>query len=312
MNGIPVLDRPARRYTGGLSTATAGPGAGTSPMSWHGRLELRYRHDPEGRRTVGHDRHDGPLRVLASLHPEGPGVCHHVLVHPPGGIVGGDVLEIDVEVQAGAHALITTPGATRFYRSAGPTARQHLRARVASGARLEWLPLETIAYDGVRAVNAMRFELDDGAEMIGWDLLALGLPAAGEPLRRGRFEQQIELPGAWLERGLLDMDDPLSARLLASPLGWDGRSTLATLWFASGSAMTPARRDALLAAAREAIEAADATLAAGATSPDGRVVVLRALARRTEPAFALLADAWARWRQAAWARPACPPRVWRT
>ena len=177
MNGIPVLDRPARRYTGGLSTATAGPGAGTSPMSWHGRLELRYRHDPEGRRTVGHDRHDGPLRVLASLHPEGPGVCHHVLVHPPGGIVGGDVLEIDVEVQAGAHALITTPGATRFYRSAGPTARQHLRARVASGARLEWLPLETIAYDGVRAVNAMRFELDDGAEMIGWDLLALGLPS---------------------------------------------------------------------------------------------------------------------------------------
>jgi hypothetical protein len=112
--------------------------------------------------------------------------------------------------------LITTPGATRFYRSAGALAEQSLVARLAADARLEWLPLETIAYSGTQASNRMRFELDPGAEMIGWDVLALGLPAAGEPFAHGRFEQQIELPGAWLERGVLDTEDPLTQRLLAT------------------------------------------------------------------------------------------------
>src|SRR5687768_3348963 len=111
-------------------------------MGWHGRLELRYRHD--GTRTTVHDRHSGPLRVLQSLYPEAPGICHNVLVHPPGGIVGGDVLELDLALGAQSHALLTTPGATRFYRSAGETALQSLDARLEDGARLEWLPLETI------------------------------------------------------------------------------------------------------------------------------------------------------------------------
>ena len=101
-------------------------------MGWHGRLDLRYRRD--GERTLVHDRHSGPLRVLASLYPEAPGICHNVLVHPPGGIVGGDALEIDAELGEGAHALITTPGATRFYRSAGEPAVQSTHARVAAGA----------------------------------------------------------------------------------------------------------------------------------------------------------------------------------
>lgn len=279
-------------------------------MGWHGHLDLHYRNDSG--RTVGHDRHDGPLRVLASLHPEGPGVCHHVLVHPPGGIVGGDVLQIGVDVEPGAHALITTPGATRFYRSAGEQAIQRLAARVEAGARLEWLPLETIAYGGCLAVNGMRFELADSAEMIGWDLLALGLPAANQPFVQGRFEQQIELPGAWLERGILDTKDALTARLLASPLGWHGRSVLATMWFAAGSPIGDARREQLLDSARSCAAVHALADTSGATSPDRRVVVLRVLAERTEPALALMGAVWAGWREAAWRLPACPPRVWRT
>ena len=154
-------------------------------MAWAGSLQLDYRSEPlRGQpRTIVHDRHDGPLRVLASLYPEAPGVCHNVLVHPPGGLVGGDRLDIGVNVGDAAHALITTPGATRFYRSAGPPANQTLRATLAPCARLEWLPLETIAYSGCFARNTMRFEVAPGAEMIGWDLLALGLPASGQPIR---------------------------------------------------------------------------------------------------------------------------------
>jgi len=276
-------------------------------MGWHGRLELRYRRD--GDRTVVHDRHHGPLRVLASLYPEQPGICHNVLVHPPGGIVGGDVLDIDVELAVRSHGLITTPGATRFYRSAGESAVQTLRARVADGARLEWLPLETICHRGTLAQNRMRFELAPGAEMIGWDLLALGLPASGEAFDQGRVTQQIEVPGAWLERGVIDGAD---TRLLDSPLGFAGHRVLATMWMAAGTALTPARRDALLDAAREVAAGHPLQRTAGATSPHDEVVVLRVLAPRVEPAMNLLGFVWKRWREAAWGLAACAPRVWRT
>lgn len=276
-------------------------------MGWHGRLDLRYRRD--GGRCIVHDRHSGPLRVLQSLYPEGPGVCHNVLVHPPGGIVGGDVLTLDAELAAASHALITTPGATRFYRSAGEVARQSVRARVAEGARLEWLPMETICHRGSLAENRMRFELAPGAEMIGWDVLALGLPASGEVFDHGRYTQQIELPGVWLERGVIDGSD---TRLLDSPLGWAGQRVLGTMWMAAGSALDAARREALQDGARAI--AADHALArcCGVTSPQPECVVLRVLAPRVEPAMLLMAAVWACWRSVAWSMAACAPRVWRT
>jgi urease accessory protein len=276
-------------------------------MSWRGHLALSYARD--GERTVAHDRHHGPLRVLQRLYPEGPAVCHHVLVHPPGGIVGGDVLEIDVDLAAGSHALVTTPGASRFYRSAGDTARQDLRARVAADARLEWLPMETLAYDGCLAENRLRFDLAPGAEMIGWDVLALGLPAAGAPFQRGSFLQHLELPGVWLERGRIDAADQ---RLRDSPLGWAGHDTLATLWFAAGEPLPQVRRDALIASARDADAAWGEGLQVGSTALHPQVVVLRALAHRVEPAMRLLVAVRAAWRRAAWQMAAEPPRVWRT
>ena len=276
-------------------------------MGWHGRLDLHYRR--EGERTRLHDRHRGPLRVLQSLYPEGEAICHNVLVHPPGGVVAGDVLQIDVNLQTGSHALITTPGATRFYRSTGEHALQTLTAQVAAGARFEWLPLETILYPDTQAENRMRFELAPGAEMIGWDVLALGLPASNEPYDRGRYTQSIELPGVWLERGTVDGRDE---RLLQSPLGWAGHSVLATMWFACGTAITADRRETLLEAARDAISADPLRLTAGCTSPHAEVVVLRALAHRVEPAMHLLMEVWRRWRRAAWSLQAAQPRVWRT
>ena len=276
-------------------------------MSWHGHLSLQYRRDAE--RTLLHDRHSGPLRILQSLYPEGTGICHNVLVHPPAGIAGGDQLFIEARLAPGSHALITTPGATRFYRSTGASALQSLTARVEAGARLEWLPLETLCYRRALAENRMRFELEPGAEMIGWDLLALGLPASHEPFDQGRFTQQIELPGVWLERGCIDGGD---TRLLESPLGWAGHKVMATLWFATGSGMAPARRDQLLGTARETTAAHPLAATAGATSPHERLVLLRVLAPRVEPAMALLTAVWQRWRPLAWQLPATPPRVWRT
>jgi urease accessory protein len=232
-----------------------------------------------------------------------------VLVHPPGGIVGGDALHLAISLAAEAHALVTTPGATRFYRSAGAEASQSLEVVASAGSRLEWLPLETIAYSGCEATNRMRFELGAGAEMIGWDVTALGLPASARPFEAGRFAQAIELPGRWLERATIDAGD---TRLLDSPLGWAGRRVLATMWFASGDALAAPRREALLAAAREVAHSHPLQATTGATAPHDDVVVVRALADRVEPAMALLRGVWRAWRPLAWALAATAPRVWAT
>lgn len=278
-----------------------------SAPGWRASLTLDYR--SVGGRTVAQDRHEGPLRVLQPLYPEGPRICHHVLVHPPGGVVAGDELSVDATLGAGAHALITTPGATRLYRSEGQTAVQQVHLRLAAGARLEWLPMETIAYPGCQARSTLTAELQPGAQAIGWDLLALGLPAAGQPFDRGRFVQHIELPGVWLERGAIDGSDSL---LLHSAPGFDGHTVLATLWLAAGEALPPALRDGLLEAARQAAAGHQLARSAGATAPQSRVVVLRVLAPRVEAAMQLLTEVRAAWRAAAWRLNAEPPRIWRT
>ena len=280
-------------------------------MGWHGHLHLHYTRD--GARTSALDRHHGPLRVLQRLYPEGEGICHHVLVHPPGGIVGGDVLELQADLDPGSHAVITTPGATRFYRSDGPLARQQVQASVAAGARLEWLPMETIAFRACQAHNSLRFELAPGAQMLGWDVLALGLPAANAPFDAGRFRQEITLPGVWQERGLIDGSDPL---LLHSPLGLAGHTVMASLWLAEGpgpgQTLDRSRTEALVDAGRALVDASALPATAGVSAPHPSLLVLRALGHRVEPVMALLQAVRAAWRQLHWGLAANPPRLWRT
>ena len=281
--------------------------ADLAQAGWRGELQLDYR--SEQGRTLCHDRHSGPLRVLQPLYPEGAGICHHVVVHPPGGVVGGDELDLQATLGAGSHALITTPGATRFYRSEGAIALQQATLTVAGGARLEWLPMEAIAYSGCLARNRVRAHLAPGAEMIGWDLLALGLPASGLAYVAGSFEQSLELPGVWLERGRVAAGDHT---LLDGGPGLAGHRVLGTLWFAAGTPLPAAQRDALLEAARECLAGHALAATAGATSPQAGVVLLRVLARQVEPAMQLFMQVRAAWRQLTWGLAAEPPRIWRT
>jgi len=274
-------------------------------MPWHARLDLDY--SAEAGRSVARFEHQGPLRILQSLYPEGDGVCHNVLVHPPGGLVGGDTLEIGVRVRAGAHGLVTTPGASRYYRSDGERAVQRADIRVETDGRLEWLPLEAICYSGCRAENLLRFKLAPGAEVIAWDIAALGLPASSQPFDRGSLLQQIELPGAWLERGRIDAAD---TRLMDGPLGLAGRRCLATLFLAAGTDLARERREQALELAREGLEAHPLASTAGATSPHPQVVVVRVLAPLVEPALGLLKAVRRAWRPALWNLPASEPRGW--
>jgi urease accessory protein len=280
-------------------------------MTWHASLQLDYKRDASSAasRTVAHFRHDGPLRILQSLYPEGDAICHNVLVHPPGGLVGGDTLDIRVSVGENAHGLVTTPGATRFYRSDADLAVQRVRVDMASGSRLEWLPLEALAYNDCKALNQATFKLAPGAELIGWDVTAFGLPHAQQPYLRGRFQQHLEIPGVWLERGRVDATD---ASLMDGPLGMAGHRCLATLFFATGTALTRERREIALDAARHVMDMHGLRDTAGATSPHDQVIAVRVLAPVVEPAMDLLRQVWRAWRRELWQLGGEQPRIWST
>ena len=276
-------------------------------MVWHAKLQLDYRR--EGARTVARHQHEGPLRILQSLYPEGDSVCHNVLVHPPGGLVGGDRLDLSVRVGEDAHGLITTPGATRFYRSDGQLATQSTRLEVAPRARLEWLPLENICHTGCYAENRLELQLAPGGEFMGLDVTALGLPHAGQNFAQGRFTQHFEMPGVWLEHGGIDASDH---RLVEGRGGLGGRACLGTFFFVAGSPIGRERRDVALELARALILAHPLNPTAGASAANDRVLVARVLAPVVESAMDLLRQIWRSWRAHLWHLTAQAPRIWAT
>ncbi len=276
-------------------------------MAWHAKLDVDYRMEA-GRCVVRH-AHTGPLRILQSLYPEGEHICHNVIVHPPGGLVGGDTLDLKFSAAGGTHGLVTTPGATRFYRSDGAKALQRVALTLAAGARMEWLPLEAIAFNGCLAENRLTMDLAPGAELMGWDITAFGLPASDKPFDTGQFCQHIEVPGVWLERAIIRAADTL---LMNSPLGFAGQRCMATLFFVAGSKLERKRRQTALDTAREVMDGHPLCSTAGASSPDGQIVLVRVLAPVVEPAMSLLKQVWRTWRSQLWQLAADTPRIWST
>jgi urease accessory protein len=273
-------------------------------IPWQARLDLRFARRGEAT-ILAANRHEGPLRVQKALYPEGEAVCHAIVLHPPSGIVGGDVLEIGVDVGADAHALLTTPGAGKWYRTAGPGAEQAVRVRVGAGGAVEWLPQESIVHDGARAVMDGRVELAGDARYLGWDVLCLGRRASGERFTRGelRLDTRIERDGRpiWLERGTLAGGGPL----LESPVGLAGFSVCATL-LASGSGIDAG----LLAACRAVPGREPGARMALSLLPD--LLVARYLGHVAEAARAWFAALWRLLRPALMGREAVMPRIWNT
>lgn len=286
----------------------APPAAGDT--GWAGRLELGFARRG-GRTVLARRAHSGPLLVQRPFYPEGEDTCHVYLLHPPGGVVGGDRLAVQVAVEAGAQALLTTPAASKLYRSGGPRAEVMQELSVADGALLEWLPQETIAFEGARAHLATCVRLSRQARCVGWEVLCLGRSSAGEGFARGELEQRLEL---WRDgRPLLHERARYAggAPLLEAPWGLAGRPVTATLW-----AVHPdgGLRGALAEAGLTAGETALAPPAgglAGITELNG-VLVARCLAPHAEAARRWLHRIWEALRPALAGRGACPPRIWRT
>jgi urease accessory protein len=278
----------------------------TEPVSpsWQALLALGFSRRDDST-ILARREHRGPLRVQKALYPEGPGVCHAIVLHPPAGIAGGDQLEIRIEADAGAHALLTTPGAGKWYRSGGAKSSQQIHLKVGVGATAEWLPQESILFSGALADMRTTIDLEAGASFTGVETICFGRRASGETFDRGslRLATDIRCDGRllWRERGLIDG----GSGLLDSPIGLAGFSVCSTV-LAAGVELAPE----ILAACRAA-----GSREAGAqwgVSLLPQLLVGRYLGHSAEAAREWLMQLWAALRPAMSGREAIAPRIWNT
>lgn len=267
--------------------------------SWHAELALGYGRFGDCTRPTLR-RHLGPLRVQKHLYAEGPEVCQHIIVHPPGGIAGGDRLNINIHVGPDAWAQLTSPGAAKWYRAAGP-AYQSVELNVAAGATLEWLPQETIVFSAAQAELSTRIALEGDARLFYWDMVALGRLASGEHFEQGHFQSHLDIRRdgqlLWHERQRIVGNDGL----LDSPIGLDGNPVFATL-LVTGDISAE-----LLDTCRNLPNPVRGDL----TQLPG-LLVARCLTSEALEARGWLIDLWRLLRPALLGREALAPRIWST
>lgn len=270
---------------------------------WRAALELEFRVS-SGRTVALRKHHTGPLVTQQPHYPDGPERCETILVHPPGGIAGGDHLRLSARVRDGAEAVITTPGASRFYRTRGSVADVRQAFRVDAGGTLEWLPHETLLYDSAQARCGTRIDLETGSKLLAWEIIGLGRPASRQPFRRGDCRFRFEI---WRDREPVWYDQTCyqgQAELMDAGWGLRGFSCVGT-WIATG-----ATEEALLAA-RELVAETDGGVFAAATRIEDLLVV-RALSNHTRRIFLCFAALRDELRESLLGSPASPARIWST
>jgi urease accessory protein len=272
--------------------------------TWQARLDLGF--ERRNLETILARRaHHGPLCVQKPLYPEGPELCHAIVVHPPAGICGGDRLQIDIEVGDGAQALLTTPGAGKWYRSAGSQAEQQVYIKVGAGGTAEWLPQESIVFDGTQARMHTTVDLAEGARFIGVETLCFGRRASGEIFDRGtlRLATDIRIDGRplWHERGIIDG----GSALMTSPIGLDGFTVCSTVLAAGADVAAET-----LAACRAATSP-EAGAQWGVTAMP-QLFVGRYLGHSAEAAREWFVELWRALRPGFIGREATLPRIWNT
>jgi urease accessory protein len=266
---------------------------------WHAALRLGFRKSPH-RTVLAERRHEGPLAVQRPFYPEGD-LCHVYLLHPPGGVAGGDHIDIRAEVAPGASALVTTPGATKFYHSVGPDAVQYQDLKVAGGS-LEWLPQENILFPGAKAELATRVDLTNDASFIGWEINCLGRPAIAERFDNGSalFRFSLSRDGLPLLHERLAID---SVKALDAAAGLRGHPVIANLYATTHEEqLTGLVRKLVPEKYRRQV---------GITWVDGLLIV-RYLGDSTETARGLFVEIWKVLRPTILHRSPSIPRIWNT
>jgi urease accessory protein len=269
---------------------------------WTGRLELEYEFLQKST-VLSRNRHKGPLVVQRPLYPEGKRVCHTCILHPPGGVVGGDRLEIDLKLKKNASVLLTTPGATKFYRSGGRFAVQEQQLSVEEGASLEWLPQDAIVFPGAEATISTRIDLAPGATFMGWEILCLGLPVNEKRFTEGRLQTRLSL---YRNNKILFLDQlrVQGEQDLLRPSGLRGFPVTATF-------IITGAKDSMLTGVRE-LGPKEPDALVGATLLHKDLLLIRYLGHSTFAAQALFAEIWALLRPEILNLTACAPRIWAT
>ena len=293
------------------SAKSANPAGQAQP--WQARLTLGFADDGGTTRLVERS-HFGPLRVQKALYPEGPRICHAIVVHPPGGVVGGDRLTLGIHIGQDAHALIATPGAAKWYKANQRVSSQHVSLTVAPGAALEYLPQETLFFDQAEVELTHEVELGLDARYIGCEILCFGRTASGESFNTGKVSQQTSIRQngklIWWEQGQL-LGASSAGSHMNSALGLRGKTVSATLSAAGWQGTLPA---ALLQAMREevgAICAEDEDSAFGISAVKS-VLLARYLGNSSQSARRAMLCVWRHLRPELMGCEAVVPRIWNT
>jgi urease accessory protein len=278
----------------------------TRGSGWLGRLSLELDRTERGTQ-LSRSSHEGPLRIQRVLTPEGPECPHIYLLHPPGGVVGGDRLETRVTLGTGAQVLLTTPAAQKLYRSEGARAEISNDLRLGKAARLEWLPSETLAFSAAQAELSTRVELGPQAAFVGWDIICYGMPARGETFDAGRVVSRFEIFRGETPLVIEALDLASGEGLLSGAFALRGQPVVANLYAAPAEGIVDAE---LVERVRE-VTSACAT-GASSVSSLGELLVVRALGQNAESVRAPLIAAWQLLRPAILGRAAVTPRIWAT
>jgi len=271
--------------------------------SWRASLRLRFRHKA-GKTFLTERAHFGPLAVQKPFYPESPDCCHVVLLHPPGGIAGGDELHLNVTLEGQAHGLITTPGATKFYRSIGPIARQEQRITLTDDATLEWLPQETVYFNAAQARAITRIDCTSSSRVLAWEIQCLGLPSQTHSFQSGHVFQTLEL---WQD------DKPLliesnrydgSSPLLTQPCGLHSAEAIGSFLIRANNQIID--KKIILEILKKHPE-----LRSGCSMIQD-ILVIRASATYAEPIKNLFLELWQTIRPIVLQRPPSIPRIWLT
>ncbi len=274
---------------------------------WQARLsmDMQYRSD---RSVPMNCSRKGPLTFQRPFYPE-KDVCHLYLLHPPGGIVGGDRIELDIRMLPKAHGLFTTPGATKFYRSVGPVAQQYQTFFVEKNSVLEWFPQETILFNLAKADIQTTVYLETGARFIGWDITCLGRPAGGHAFHSGRLENRLSIfenkRPLFMDRLRLDPQRETGC-LINSIAGLQGFPVVGCF---VANAVTDAIHDALKP---EIQPAADQKNCLIAVTRIRELLIARYLGNDPEQARQFFISIWQHLRPAVLGKPVCLPRIWAT
>jgi urease accessory protein len=278
------------------------PETTTAQAQWQANLDMSFARR-EGRTVLASRAHRGPLQIQKALYPEGPAVCHATVLHPPGGMAGGDALSVAARLDLRSRVILTTCGATKWYRCPQTAAQQQLYFSVAAGGALEWLPRENILFDASKARMQLDVELEPDAQFLGWEILCFGRRASGEGWHSGGLclNSRIRQAGRmlWCERANVLAGSGFGS----SPVGLAGYSVSGT-FVAAGADI-----GCELPAHCRTLEPGDRDSRVGVTTLP-RVLLARYLGHSSQDAFAWFTAIWMVLRPALLRQPAIAPRLW--